>query len=163
MRVRAAYLREWAELGKAGRTRSTPWRGGGLAQAESVLRTLGATPDQIVRERERVRADLFGEPATESRDAPPPLDELLAPPPGRAVRLSRPAGRGPDRGGHEGTTGGGGDRPSVGLPFGRAAPAHPPAMAAGLECPAVVFRPPPGWGVEGRPASADGRPRTCVR
>jgi CPA2 family monovalent cation:H+ antiporter-2 len=29
---------------------------------ESVLRTLGATPEQIDRERDRVRADLSGDP-----------------------------------------------------------------------------------------------------
>jgi CPA2 family monovalent cation:H+ antiporter-2 len=38
---------------------------------ESVLRVLGAAPEQIDRERERVRTDLFGEAADDNRDRSP--------------------------------------------------------------------------------------------
>ncbi len=37
-----------------------------LAITEALLRRLGATPDQIDRERERVRAELFGADAGET-------------------------------------------------------------------------------------------------
>jgi monovalent cation:H+ antiporter-2, CPA2 family len=59
--VRCAYLRERAALRQAGA--DTVLTGEGevaLAMTESVLRGLGATPEQIDRERDRVRADLFG-------------------------------------------------------------------------------------------------------
>jgi hypothetical protein len=38
---------------------------------ESVLRALGAIPEQIDRERERVRADLFGAPEPTQASVPP--------------------------------------------------------------------------------------------
>ena len=59
--ARSVYLRERADLYRAGA--DVVYAGEGevaLAMAESVLRGLGATPDQIDRERERVRAELFG-------------------------------------------------------------------------------------------------------
>jgi CPA2 family monovalent cation:H+ antiporter-2 len=60
--ARSAYLRERADLRKAGA--DAVYAGEGevaLAMAESVLRELGATAEQIDRERDRVRADLFGD------------------------------------------------------------------------------------------------------
>jgi CPA2 family monovalent cation:H+ antiporter-2 len=61
--ARTAYLRERAELQRAGADSAFSGEGEvALALAESVLRALGASPEQIDRERERVRADLFGEP-----------------------------------------------------------------------------------------------------
>jgi CPA2 family monovalent cation:H+ antiporter-2 len=59
--ARSAYLRERAGLRKAGADEVYAGEGEvALAMTESVLRALGATPDQIDRERDRVRADLFG-------------------------------------------------------------------------------------------------------
>ncbi len=60
--ARSAYLRERADLRGAGA--DVVFSGEGevaLAMTEMVLRELGASPDQIDRERERVRADLFGD------------------------------------------------------------------------------------------------------
>lgn len=60
--ARSAYLRERTELRSVGADEVYAGEGEvALAMAESLLRRLGATPDQIDRERERVRADLFGE------------------------------------------------------------------------------------------------------
>lgn len=62
--ARSAYLRERADLRGAGA--DVVFSGEGevaLAMTEMVLRELGASPDQIDRERERVRADLFGDAA----------------------------------------------------------------------------------------------------
>lgn len=60
--ARSAYLRERAELRRMGANEVYAEEGEvALAMTESVLRKLGATPDQIDRERDRVRADLFGE------------------------------------------------------------------------------------------------------
>jgi CPA2 family monovalent cation:H+ antiporter-2 len=74
--VRCAYLRELPALRRAGANGVFSGEGEvALAMAESILRELGAVPDQIDRERERVRADLFSEPtppeAGGSRDHPP--------------------------------------------------------------------------------------------
>src|SRR5262249_32364677 len=61
--VRAAYLRELPALREAGADGVFAGEGEvALAMTESVLRELGAVPEQIDRERERVRADLFGGP-----------------------------------------------------------------------------------------------------
>ncbi len=61
--ARSAYLRERAELRAAGADRVYSGEGEvALALAESVLRELGATAEQIDNERDRVRADLFGKP-----------------------------------------------------------------------------------------------------
>jgi CPA2 family monovalent cation:H+ antiporter-2 len=60
--ARSAYLRERTELRLIGADEVYAGEGEvALAMAESLLRRFGATPDQIDRERERVRADLFGE------------------------------------------------------------------------------------------------------
>ena len=59
--VRSAYLREYPALREAGATQIFSGEGEvALAMTESMLHELGATPEQIDRERERVRADLFG-------------------------------------------------------------------------------------------------------
>jgi CPA2 family monovalent cation:H+ antiporter-2 len=67
--ARSAYLRERAELKRAGA--DVVFAGEGevaLALTETVLRELGATPEQIDGERDRVRADLFGQ---DPADEPP--------------------------------------------------------------------------------------------
>lgn len=79
--ARAAYLRERPGLRKAGANEVYAGEGEvALAMAESVLRELGATPDQIDRERNRVRADLFGEPLPRADTAAPeePSEEPTA-------------------------------------------------------------------------------------
>lgn len=64
--VRCSYLKERAALRRAGADAVFSGEGEvALAMAESVLRGLGAFPEQIDRERDRVRADLFGEPEEE--------------------------------------------------------------------------------------------------
>jgi monovalent cation:H+ antiporter-2, CPA2 family len=61
--ARTAYLRESGALRQAGADSAFSGEGEvALAMAESVLRALGAIPEQIDRERERVRSDLFGDP-----------------------------------------------------------------------------------------------------
>ncbi len=68
--ARSAYLRERAELRQVGANEVYAEEGEvALAMTESVLRKLGATPDQIDRERDRVRADLFGEATDDDRAA----------------------------------------------------------------------------------------------
>lgn len=87
--VRSAYLRECPALAQAGADRVITGEGEvALAMAESVLRELGATAEQIDRERERLRADLFGGPAA------PAAAEPVAPAcsPGRQAAVERPAG-----------------------------------------------------------------------
>lgn len=60
--ARSAYLRERAALRAAGADEVYAGEGEvALAMAESFLRELGATPDQIDRERDRVRGELFGD------------------------------------------------------------------------------------------------------
>ena len=62
--ARAAYLRDLPALRNVGA--DTVFTGEGevaLAFAEAILRRLGATPEQIDRERSRAHAELFGEPA----------------------------------------------------------------------------------------------------
>jgi CPA2 family monovalent cation:H+ antiporter-2 len=69
--ARSAYLRERAELYRCGADAVFAGEGEiALAMSESVLRELGASPEQIDRERERVRAELFGE-APKSGPVPP--------------------------------------------------------------------------------------------
>ena len=73
--ARTAYLRQRHELFAAGADAVFAGEGEiALAMNETVLRELGATPDQIDRERERVRAELFG-------DAVPPAPPQEAPAP----------------------------------------------------------------------------------
>jgi monovalent cation:H+ antiporter-2, CPA2 family len=65
--ARSNYLRELPALRDAGA--DIVFSGEGevaLAMTEFLLRRLGATADQIDRERERIRSDLFRGPATES-------------------------------------------------------------------------------------------------
>ena len=59
--ARAAYLRDLPTLKNAGA--DTVYSGEGevaLAFIENILDTLGATPEQIDRERARAHAELFG-------------------------------------------------------------------------------------------------------
>jgi CPA2 family monovalent cation:H+ antiporter-2 len=76
--ARCSYLREQAALRKAGADEVISGEGEvALAMTESILREWGATPEQIDRERDRVRDDLFG--------GPPPPEEVGRPgaqPPG---------------------------------------------------------------------------------
>jgi CPA2 family monovalent cation:H+ antiporter-2 len=58
--VRSSYLRDVPKLRDAGAEQVFSGEGEvALAMTEAVLRRLGATPDQIDRERHRVRQDLF--------------------------------------------------------------------------------------------------------
>lgn len=62
--VRAAYLREMGALQAAGADAIFTGEGEvALAMTESILQALGAVPEQIDRERSRVRGELFGVPA----------------------------------------------------------------------------------------------------
>jgi CPA2 family monovalent cation:H+ antiporter-2 len=59
--VRSSYLRDVPELKHVGAERVFTGEGEvALAMTEAVLRDLGATPEQIERERARAREDLFG-------------------------------------------------------------------------------------------------------
>jgi CPA2 family monovalent cation:H+ antiporter-2 len=59
--VRSGYLRDVAALTRAGAQRVFTGEGEvALAMTEAVLRDLGATPEQVERERERARHELFG-------------------------------------------------------------------------------------------------------
>ncbi len=87
--VRCAYLREMTALRKAGANGVFSEEGEvALAMTESILRELGAVPDQIDRERDRVRADLFRVPATtvtgRPSDGPPAADSVPLATPGRS-------------------------------------------------------------------------------
>ena len=67
--VRSGHLRDVAALTQAGAERVFTGEGEvALAMTEAVLRDLGATPDQIERERARAREELFG-PADEQPSA----------------------------------------------------------------------------------------------
>ncbi len=71
--ARGAYLRDLKNLRAAGAQSVFSNEGEvALAFAESILRDLGATPEQIDRERDRVRSDLFG------TSPPPILDPVIA-------------------------------------------------------------------------------------
>ena len=77
--ARSAYLRERRVLRGAGADEVYAGEGEvALALAESVLRALGATPEQIDRERERVRAELFGT-ARRNRPRPAPPRSRTSP------------------------------------------------------------------------------------
>jgi K+:H+ antiporter len=59
--ARSAYVRQLADLRRAGADRVFSGEGEvALSVTEAVLRALGATAEQIDRERERVRAELLG-------------------------------------------------------------------------------------------------------
>ena len=63
--ARAAYLRDLPALRKAGA--DVVFTGEGevaLALTEAILHRLGATPEQIDRERDRAHNELFGESPT---------------------------------------------------------------------------------------------------
>jgi monovalent cation:H+ antiporter-2, CPA2 family len=73
--ARSAYLRERPGLRKAGADEVYSGEGEvALAMAESLLRVIGATAEQIDRERERVRAELTGQSAA------PPADTMAEAP-----------------------------------------------------------------------------------
>ena len=77
--ARSAYLRERPELYRAGADAVFAGEGEiALAMSESVLRGLGASAEQIDRERERVREELFGESSHGA--AAPPAPSPPAPP-----------------------------------------------------------------------------------
>lgn len=70
--VRCAYLRDQPALREAGADAVFAGEGEvALAMIEAVLRELGAIPEQIDRERDRVRADLFGAPLRPEPTGPP--------------------------------------------------------------------------------------------
>ena len=76
--IRASYLREREPLRRAGADAVFAGEGEvALALTEAILRELGATPEQIDRERERLRSDLLGSPAADS----PPAASPAPPPP----------------------------------------------------------------------------------
>jgi len=71
--ARAAHLREVPVLRRAGA--DVVFTGEGevaLAMTEFLLRQLGATAEQIDREKERIRTELFGSPLTMESLLPPP-------------------------------------------------------------------------------------------
>lgn len=77
--ARSAYLRERPELYRSGANAVFAAEGEiALAMSESVLRALGASAEQIDRERERVRTELFGESPKSEPVLPPPVP--VAPP-----------------------------------------------------------------------------------
>jgi CPA2 family monovalent cation:H+ antiporter-2 len=80
--VRANYLHEITALYQAGADHVLTGEGEvALAMTEFILRQLGATPEQIDYERDRIRAELFGaaEPAEISAKAPTMMDLATAP------------------------------------------------------------------------------------
>jgi len=71
--ARATYLRERPELLRAGADAVFAGEGEvALAMTESLLRDLGASAEQIDRERDRVRTELAGVPAATMAPVPPP-------------------------------------------------------------------------------------------
>jgi CPA2 family monovalent cation:H+ antiporter-2 len=74
--VRAAYMRESPALYKAGADHVFADEGEvALAMTESILEELGAIPDQIDRQRDRIRRDLFDAPTPLAEE--PPMDEKV--------------------------------------------------------------------------------------
>ena len=74
--ARGTYLRDVAGLSQAGAQRVFTGEGEvALAMTEAVLRDLGATPEQIERERARAREELFGTAA----ESPHPAGTASAP------------------------------------------------------------------------------------
>jgi monovalent cation:H+ antiporter-2, CPA2 family len=60
--ARATHLQELTALHQAGAEFAFSGEGEvAMALTEAILHRLGATPDQIDRERERVRVELFGQ------------------------------------------------------------------------------------------------------
>ena len=65
--ARAGYLRGIAALGQAGANAAYSGEGEvALAFVEDILEMLGATPEQIDRERDRARTELFGRTESET-------------------------------------------------------------------------------------------------
>jgi CPA2 family monovalent cation:H+ antiporter-2 len=65
--ARAAYLRDLADMQRAGADHVFTGEGEvALGLVETILERLGATPEQIDRERERAHRELFGQGRTES-------------------------------------------------------------------------------------------------
>ncbi len=78
--ARSAYLRERPALLSAGADAVFAGEGElALAMSESLLRELGASPEQIDRERERVRIDLFGEQPGKAPPHPSGDENVTAP------------------------------------------------------------------------------------
>jgi CPA2 family monovalent cation:H+ antiporter-2 len=70
--VRAAYLRDAPELQRSGADLVFTGEGEvALALTEAILRRLGATPDQIDRERARVHSELLSARDESSAVTPP--------------------------------------------------------------------------------------------
>jgi CPA2 family monovalent cation:H+ antiporter-2 len=66
--ARAVYARQLPALRRAGADAVFSAEGEvALAMTEAILRGLGATPEQVDRERERVHADLFGPKVAEAQ------------------------------------------------------------------------------------------------
>lgn len=77
--VRATYLREVPGLRRAGA--DVVFAGEGevaLNMTDFLLRQLGATGEQIDREADRIRSELFGGPLTMEPLVPPPASDALA-------------------------------------------------------------------------------------
>jgi K+:H+ antiporter len=83
--ARSTYVREIPELRAAGADFIFAGEGEvALALAESILRELGATPEQIDRERARVHSELLtsrGAEPGERKGSPPPAENPAEPPP----------------------------------------------------------------------------------
>jgi CPA2 family monovalent cation:H+ antiporter-2 len=70
--ARVNYVRDVPQLRKAGAERVVSGEGEvALALTEAILRDLGATPEQIDRERDRVRAELVGSPVGQPASGEP--------------------------------------------------------------------------------------------
>jgi CPA2 family monovalent cation:H+ antiporter-2 len=96
--ARTTYLRERPGLFKAGADAVFAAEGEiAMAMSETVLRELGASPDQIDRDRERVRTELFGEapPPGAPPEPPQPQEEKAAEPAPRPDEIPTVAVRTP--------------------------------------------------------------------
>ena len=83
--ARTAYVREMAALRTCGAEPVFSGEGEvALAMTVALLRDLGATPDQIDRERDRVRAELLGRWSRHGRGTGGPADYRCVP---RRVRV----------------------------------------------------------------------------
>jgi len=81
--ARAGYLKEIPGLYHAGADAVFAGEGEvALGMTEFLLRILGATGEQIDREKDRIRTDLFGDPLT--------IEILLPPPPKREEQPTEP-------------------------------------------------------------------------
>lgn len=79
--ARSSYLRQLPALRRAGANSAFSGEGEvALAVAETVLRELGATPEQIDRERDRVQSELFEKILPAEQTDQPPAPAATAPP-----------------------------------------------------------------------------------